>query len=181
MRVSNYSLTHKIRQQQDLISSSKINMNMEDNNNKPLSHSDLIGVLGKRHVLNTLQRTEKKPQDNISELQSVAGLECESTIALPFLDLLQVPRVVVYQHLFEKSKQKLEKKLILLSNEKLIEMLSVTIRYLGVHELKSLPMSILKKLSPNIPLEYLHFIAKKCKPSFILDEIPSEVRGYLQC
>jgi hypothetical protein len=104
-------------------------------------------------------------------------MEFPSRSALPFLDLLHVPRAVVYQHLFEAAKDKLDKRLLTLSQEKLIEMLSATIRYIGVAELKSLPISILKKLSHNVPLKYLHFIAKNCKESFILNDIPVEVKS----
>lgn len=139
-----------------------------------LRHVDLIGVLGKRHVFSILDQSGN-PDANIQELQRTAGMDFPCRSALPFLDLLQVPRAVVYQHLFEAAKEKLDKRLQGLSQHKLIEMLSATIRYLGVAELKSLPISILKKLSFNVPLKYLHFIAKNCKQSFILDDIPIEV------
>lgn len=137
-------------------------------------HVDLIGVLGKRHVFSILDKSGK-PDENIQELQQTAGMDFPSRKALPFLDLLHVPRAVVYQHLFEAAKEKLDKRLQGLTDDKLIEMLSATIRYLGVAELKSLPISILKKLSHNVPLKYLNFIAKNCKKSFILDDIPVEV------
>lgn len=141
---------------------------------KKLLHVDLIGVLGKRHVFTSLDKSGK-PDENIEELQRTAGMDFPSRSALPFLDLLQVPRAVVYQHLFEAAKDKLEKRLLTLGEEKLINMLSATIRYLRVAELKSLPIGILKRLSHNVPLRYLQFIAKNCEKSFILNDIPVEV------
>jgi hypothetical protein len=139
-----------------------------------LRHVDLIGVLGKRYVFSTLDKSGK-PDENIEELQRTAGMDYSGRSALPFLDLLHIPRAVVYQHLFEAAKDKLDKQLLSLPEGKLIEMLSATIRYLGVAELKSIPISILKKLSHSVPLKYLHFISKNCKQSFILDDIPVEV------
>jgi hypothetical protein len=148
----------------------------------PLRHVDLIGVLGKRRVFSILD-SSGTPHSNITHLQHVAGLGFPSLphsltpshTSLPFLDLLQVPRAVVYQHLFSAAKCRLSECVRGLQHWQLVKMLSETIPYLGVAELKCVPLDIIKKLSHQVPEKYLLFIAKNCQQSFILEDIPVEV------
>ncbi len=142
---------------------------------KSIRHVDLIGNRGKNYILSTLKKTDGRPVDHVYELQKTAGLQFPSERVLPFLDLLQVPRAVVYQYLFEASKDKLIKLIQSLPKTKLIQLLTETIHYLSLAELKAVPISILKRLGPEVPQDYLRNIGKRCSLDFILNDLPAEV------
>lgn len=122
-------------------------------------HASLIDVPGRKHLRDTLS-THSNPGQAIVELQETFGLKYSSCIALPLLDLLEVSRASVYQTLFESSKNRLEDALQNASQQKLLEMLSATFRFITVKDLKSIPIGVIKRLQ-NIPERYLKVLSSK--------------------
>jgi hypothetical protein len=123
-------------------------------------HASLIDVQGRNHLYQTLS-THANPGQAFVELQETFGLKYSSSIALPFLDLLEVSRASVYQNLFESSKNRLDDALQKISDEpKLLEMLSATFRFITVKDLKSIPIGVIKRLR-TVPERYLKVLSSK--------------------
>jgi hypothetical protein len=68
--------------------------------------------------------------------------------------------------------------LISLSEEKQLEMLDATFRFIAVKELRSIPIGILKRLK-TIPTRYLKALTSK-KISFVIEVIMSKLSKYLE-
>ena len=122
-------------------------------------YSSFIDVPGRKYLHSTLT-THSDPYKAIDEIQDTFGLKYSCSIAIPFLDMLEVSRASLYQGLFERSKSKLEDVLQYASEQKLLEMLSATFRFITVKDLKSIPIGVIKKL-PMIPEKYLKALSSK--------------------
>eukprot|EP00741_Cyanophora_paradoxa_P007839 tig00001215_g7584.t2 len=93
-----------------------------------------------------------KPPELISFIQRKFGLqEPASDPVLPLLDLLGASRAESYSyvlhHLLEKLRERLSK---MSSSEQLEPFLQLTFPYIGVEELKSVPIAILERI-PRVP------------------------------
>lgn len=114
---------------------------------------------GKRLILKRLIESGD-PWKTITEIQidnSICYDRCNS--AITFMDLLKVPRLSTFQSVFETLKGFVDSELEKFNETTLINMLQVTIHFITIHELRSIPMSIIKKITV-LPDKYLHFLAK---------------------
>lgn len=132
----------------------------------------LIGELGRREILRLLTESTN-PWQSMSEIQENWGLgydRCRP--ALSFLDALNQSRASLYTQLFENMKGKLDQQLDCIKGESgLLLMLRDTIHFLSIRDLKSIPVSIIKRLK-QVPDSYLHHLAKKN----LLNELPLQIR-----
>lgn len=101
------------------------------------------------------------PWKTITDLQSRLSLgysECDPLLEL--LTLLGTSYSDAMIHVFQTLKDELDSKLQLVDDTGLLILLKETIRFLGFKELKSIPISILKRIH-RIPPQYLKILVEK--------------------
>jgi len=132
----------------------------------------LIGEPGRREILRVLTESSN-PWQSLSQLQDQWSLgydRCRP--ALQFLDALSQSRSLLYVQVFEHMKTKLDQQLDCIKDEEgLKQMLNETIHFLSIRDLKSIPVSIIKRLK-QVPDRYLLHLAKKK----LLNELPLPIR-----
>ena len=126
-------------------------------------HSTFIGAPGKQFVSKNLL----KGQESIKGLQESCGLSYNGI--KPVIEFLSTFYQVndknfginyqIYQNLIENMKNSLEDLLMKLPDEALLIMLSQTIRYIIIKDLKTIPISIIKRLKESIPVNVCKFLA----------------------
>eukprot|EP00039_Didymoeca_costata_P025509 m.13649 g.13649 ORF g.13649 m.13649 type:complete len:620 (-) comp4892_c0_seq1:41-1900(-) len=106
-----------------------------------------------------VQLAQKNPIQAIATFQEEQGLDAKTNVrpALPLLDLLGVQRPELYHTLLMKLKTRLLNKLNS-SKEFLDKLLSDSIAYIGLPELRPIVLEVLRR-HPNIPKDYLALIA----------------------
>ena len=135
---------------------------LEDAHQRIKVHKGLIDDDGRKKLLKKLTESED-PYQSITEIQASWSLTFpRAQPALAFLDnVLECSRSSVYQGLLETMKAQLDLQLSRMTDEnKLLLMLQETIGYMGNKDLKSVPISIIKRLSV-VPEKYLNILAKK--------------------
>ncbi len=118
----------------------------------------LFGLQGRKHIAETLSKAEDV-HDSISRLQSeLSLLSKQSEPLLRFLDVFSCPRPAVYKSLLESTKSALEVQLERLDQDGLLLMLEHVIGCMDVKDLKSICISIIKRLHV-VPEKYLRLLA----------------------
>ena len=120
-----------------------------------------------------LMSESENPWQSLSKVQENWGLGLEKCKpAISFLDALNQSRSTLYIQLFDHMKDKLDKQLDCIREEAgLLIMLRQTIEFLNVRDLKSIPISIIKRLR-HVPDVYLHHLASKK----LLGDLPVSIR-----
>ena len=130
------------------------------------------GDAGRREMTRLLTESAN-PWATMAEIQDKWSLGYERCKpALSFFDALRQSRAALYVQLFEHMKTKLDRQLDLIKDENgLLLMLKETIHFLSRRDLKSIPVSIIKRLK-QVPDSYLHHLAKMQ----LLNELPLQIR-----
>ena len=119
-----------------------------------------VGEKGKSQIIKTLSESNDAYK-SIIQLQEGWSLGYPRCLpAISFLDVLKCQRADVYKSLFESMKSKLDEQLDRLDDTNLLVMLKETIHFMAMRDLKSLPISIIKRLK-SVPDLYLNHLAKK--------------------
>lgn len=123
---------------------------------KPLAQS--VNEPGKRLVFKKLVESAD-PWETIINIQEEFSLGHQSFgPAISFLDILQASRQSTFETLLENLKLVLCNEMMKLDATKLLNLLQISIQFLSVRELRSIPIEIIKRL-PKVPEKYLNYLS----------------------
>lgn len=147
-------------------------------------HATKVGARGREQLWNTLSKTDD-PWSTISKLQESNSLgfqRCQPAVS--FLEVLENSskdaelvgtRHHIHLLLLEKLRNSLDECLSQATDDVLLRILFHTIRLVTFSELKSLPISVMKKIQGKIPNTFLKLISTdKC--CSVLQELPMSIR-----
>ncbi|KYQ96921.1 hypothetical protein DLAC_04241 [Tieghemostelium lacteum] len=136
----------------------------------------LIGHLGGEQILTGLSQTTL-PLQYIDQFQQNNGIDKSNlptvTPVLKLLDLHQISRGSLYFNLFSLLKENLLTKVSQMNSKELEVLLEQTFPYIGFDELKAIPMTVMKRLTPNVPHVYLLRLAETLD---LYEQCPIEVK-----
>ncbi|KAN0014855.1 hypothetical protein ACTFIU_001174 [Dictyostelium citrinum] len=136
----------------------------------------LIGNLGSEKILTSLSTTNY-PLQFISQFQHENGISKKSlpTVSpvLNLLDLHQIPRGDLYLNLLTSLKKDLLLKINTLNKHELEKLLEQTFPYIGFEELQEIPMNVMKRLTPEVPVA---FLLKLSEAEELYEQCPIEVK-----
>ncbi|EAL65286.1 hypothetical protein DDB_G0284195 [Dictyostelium discoideum AX4] len=136
----------------------------------------LIGNLGSEKILTSLSTTTY-PLQFISQFQQENGISKKSlpTVSpvLNLLDLHQIPRGDLYLNLLSSLKKDLLLKINTLNKHELEKLLEQTFPYIGFEELQEIPMNVMKRLTPEVPVA---FLLKLAEAEELYEQCPIEVK-----
>ena len=130
-----------------------------------------IDVLGRRLILKKLTESAE-PWQTIIDFQNENNLQfkrCDSV--LQFLDVLKCSKLTINESIFDTIKRMLNVELQTLTEQQLLALLPITINFISVNNLKSVPMNIIKRLN-KVPDKYLQYLIK----TNFITELPLNVR-----
>ena len=116
---------------------------------------------GKQLILTSLTQHGKDPLKSIVEIQeslSIGFVRCNTAFQL--LDAFGVSRLQTHVSLLESLKDNLLQAIQSMNEDNLVVMLKQTYQFMRVHDLKAVPVAILKRLH-RIPDEYLEYLLNK--------------------
>lgn len=117
----------------------------------------LVGVVGQEFVQNTLSKNN--PRNAIEIIHDEAGFQdprCEPLLRL--LDQLGLERSESHKYVVTEASKALLAKIPSLSSDKLLSLLEETFPFIGVTELRAIPLSVLDRLYP-IPVNFVKQLA----------------------
>ncbi|KAK5581232.1 hypothetical protein RB653_001263 [Dictyostelium firmibasis] len=136
----------------------------------------LIGNLGSEKILTSLSTTTY-PLQFISQFQQENGITKKSlpnvSPVLNLLDLHQIPRGDLYLNLLTSLKKDLLLKINTLNKNELEKLLEQTFPYIGFEELQEIPMNVMKRLTPEVPVA---FLLKLAEAEELYEQCPIEVK-----
>lgn len=117
----------------------------------------LVGQVGQEFVQNTL--SGRHPREAIEIIQSQATFRNPRCAPLlGFLDQLGLARSESHKYVVKKATQALLERIPKMSSDKLLSLLEESFRFIGIMELRSIPLAVLDRLDP-IPVNYVKRLA----------------------
>lgn len=132
---------------------------------------DLVGNTGKEFVHESLEKGD--PKEALLLIQEKAAFKnphCRPLIG--FLDQLGVRRKESHEYVLNRALESLLKKIPALPSEKLVGLLEETFPFIGIHQLRAVPLAVLDRLHP-IPLT---FIKQLAMDNEVFWDLPSQVQ-----
>ncbi|CAL5228021.1 g11083 [Coccomyxa viridis] len=117
----------------------------------------LVGAVGQEYVHSVL--TSMNPQNAVKEIQKHGAFRNKrGKPVLELLDQLGLKRAEVYKHVLEAAKARLLEAIPKMSPEKLTQLLELSFAYVGLPQLRDIPLAVLGQLQP-VPAAFLKQLA----------------------
>jgi hypothetical protein len=132
---------------------------------------DLVGNTGKEFVRDSLEKGN--PMEAVPLIQEKAAFKnphCRPLLG--FLDQLGVKRKESHEYVLKRALELILKKVPSLSSEKLVGLLEETFPFIGIDQLRSIPLEVLDRLHP-IPMT---FIKQLAMDNEVFWDLPSRVQ-----
>lgn len=131
----------------------------------------LVGHVGQEFIQNML--TGGNPTEAVAVIQqkgTFANPRCQPLLGL--LDQLGLQRRESHKHVVDKALDAILKKIPLLSSDKLVGLLEETFPFIGIHQLRAVPLAVLDRLYP-IPV---NFVKQLAMDNDVFWDLPSRVQ-----
>ena len=132
---------------------------------------DLVGNTGKEFVRDSLEKGN--PMETVPLIQEKAAFKnphCRPLLG--FLDQLGVRRKESHEYVLNRALESILKKIPTLPTEKLVGLLEETFPFIGIHQLRAVPLAVLDRLHP-IPVT---FIKQLAMDNEVFWDLPSQVQ-----
>lgn len=132
---------------------------------------NLVGNIGKEFVHDSLEKGD--PMEALMSIQEKAAFKnphCRPLLG--FLDQLGVRRKESHEYVLNRALELLLNKIPALPSEKLVGLLEDTFPFIGIHQLRAVPLAVLDRLHP-IP-DY--FIKQLANDNEVFWDLPSLVQ-----
>lgn len=132
---------------------------------------NLIGNTGKEFVRDSLEKG--RPIEAVPLIQEKAAFKnATCRPLLGFLDQLGVRRKESHEYVLNRALESILKKIPNLSTDKLVGLLEETFPFIGIHQLRSVPLAVLDRLHP-IPVPFMKQLAMDNE---VFWDLPSRVQ-----
>ena len=132
---------------------------------------NLMGNTGKEFVRDSLEKGN--PMEAVPLIQEKAAFKnATCRPLLGFLDQLGVRRKESHEYVLNRALESILRRIPQLSSEKLVGLLDETFPFIGIHQLRSVPLAVLDRLHP-IPVT---FIKQLAMDNEVFWDLPSRVQ-----